>query len=230
MTSRYEAYMDNVSLSSLDSSILVLDIQPADVTPNIRTLSIANTPGAIVTKKTIDKSAVDIIFEIHKYNPADRLAVAQQIQKWANGSILKTSDRTNQRLHAVCESFPNPNAKGWTEPLTIRFAGYNPPYWEDTTATTVEFALDGTETVAIPGNAPESFVTASVAVSTATTEMTFTVNSKSISLTGLSVASGGTVTMGYSNQILTIKHGSTSILNKVSSSNKSIPQPVFTIV
>ncbi len=226
MSSRYEAYMDGTSLSSLDTSIRVLDIQQADVTPTFRTVSIANTPGAIITKQVIDKSAVDIIFEIHKYNPADRLAVAQKVQKWAQGAILTTSDRTNQRLHAVCESFPNPNAKGWTEPLTIRFGGYNPPYWENTTATTATINLYGTETVDVPGNAPEALVEATVTASYTITEITFTLNGKTIKLEGLSVANGDTVTMGYNDQILTIKHGSTSVLDKVTSSSADVLKAV----
>lgn len=222
MISRYEAYMDGVALSSLDDSIYVLDIQPAVVKPGVKTFKPANAPGAIVTRKDIERSAVTIIFEIHKYNPAERLAICQKVQKWADGSVLTTSDRTGQRLKGICEAYPAATAKHWTAPLSVTIVGYTPPYWENTTATTTTIAVEGTNTVEVPGNAPEAFVSATVTASYAITEMEFTVAGKTIRLEGLNVANGDVVSLGYNKQLLQIRHGTTSIVNKVTEDSADV--------
>ena len=219
--SRYEAYMDSTSLSSLDSSIRVLDIQPADVSPSIRTVRIANIPGALVTNKMVEKSSVTIFFEIHKYSTSDRIAVCQKVHKWAKGTFLTTSDRSGQRLHAVCESYPNPNAKGWTEPLSITFSGYAPPFWEETTAVTKTILGSGTESLVIPGT-EEAFVSAAVTVTGSATSMTFTVDGKSIVLSGLTTVANDVIALGYNNQILYVNRNNTSIRDKVTASSADV--------
>ena len=221
MTSRYEAYIDGTSLSSLDSSILVLDIQPGDIAPQYRSVRRAKRPGMIITDSYIDKASVNILFEIHKYSTSARLEVCQKVQKWANGAVLKTNDRPTQQLNVVCESYPAPNAKNWTEPLTVAFAGYNPPYWEDITATTVNVTTTS-QTVSVPGNAPETLVSAVASVQASATTITFTVDGKSITVNNLETDSGDTITLGYDDGILYIRQGTVSILDHVTTSSADV--------
>ena len=223
MTSRYEAYMDNVSLSSLDDSILVLDIRPGNPTPQIRTNRVAKRNGAQTGDKYFEKSSVEIVFEIHEYSISDRMEICQKVQKWANGNILETNDRTGQRLVCVCEEYPTVTAKDWTEPISMTFSGYCPPFWEDKTPTTKTLAYNADpDTVNVPGNAPETLVSATVTASEAITSMSFTVDGHEIELSGLSVASGDTVTIGYTKQIMYVRHNNSSILDKVTAQSADV--------
>jgi len=220
MTSRYEVKMDGVSLAAQDSSICVLDIQPGAVSPQYRTSRAANRHGARVDDLYVEKSVVKVLFEIHKYSIADRMEVCQKVQKWARKGILTTNDRAGQRLHAVCESFPAANAKSWTAPLEVAFAGYFPPFWEDDTETTVTVSSGQSTSKNIPGNAPETLVSAVVTAGAALDSMTLTVNGKSLVLSGISVSTGGVVTVGYDGYgDLFVRNGNTSILNKVTAAS-----------
>lgn len=213
---RYEAYMDGTALSSLDPSILVLDIQPVAPQINSTFASLANRPGSMVMRRKKASASVQITFEIHEYNIAKRQSVCQRVAKWADGAILVTNDRPDQRLHCICEQYPVVSAKGWTEPITMTFTGYLIPYWEEANPVTV--SLTGTDeetTVYIPGNAGEALVSATVKANASVSSFTLTVGDTSITLSGLSMAANDTVTIAYDeNLIQSIKKGNTSILDK----------------
>lgn len=220
MTSRYEVKMNNISLASIDSSILVLDIQPGQAAPQYKSFRIANMNGAIVREPYYEKSTVNVMFEIHKYNIADRMEVCQKVQSWANGGTLTTNDREGQQLNVVCEAFPVVTAKNWTEPLTISFAGYNPPFWEDATATTqIVASSDESVSAAVPGNIAETLVSATVTASESISTMTFNVGEKTIILGGLELSTGDIVVLTYNNGILSITSGFNSLLANVDPSS-----------
>lgn len=216
MTSRYEAYMDGTALSTLDSSIYIHDIKYGEVRQNISTSKVAGRPGARVINKDVPSCSVTILFEIHKYGIADRQEVCQKVCKWANGSILTTNDRTGQELKCVCESYPSVSARDWTEQLSVTFAGYNPPYWQDSTPTTA--TMTGTSNSMskyVPGSAPEALVSATITANASVSTITLAAGSKTMVLTGMGASTGDTITVGYDdNNILYIKKNGTSILNK----------------
>ena len=207
--------MNGVALSAVDPSIRVLDIQPGEVKQTIRTNRVTGRPGARIEKAEVESVSVNVMFEIREYDTRKRQQICQKVQEWARSGTLTVSDRPNQKLRAVCEDFPTAGAKGWTDQLTIGFIGYNPPYWEETYRTVVEFDAAGSQSAFVPGNVPECLVSATVTAAAAITSITVGVNGKNIELTGLTVASGDKVYIGYDdNLILYIRHGSTSILDK----------------
>lgn len=214
MISRYEAYMDDTSLSSLDNSIYVLDIQYGEVNKQISTTKVAGRVGSKISKNEAQSTSVTILFEIHDYDTVRRNAVCQKVQKWANGSILTVSDRPDQRLKCVCESYPHVNAKSWTEPLSVTFVGYNPPYWEEMDETEATYT-DTEQSVFVPGNAPSSLVSCNVTISSSLTSIKLSVGSKFIQLTGLSTSANDVIEIGYDeNNIMFITLNDSSILNK----------------
>ena len=222
MTSRYEAYMNGVALSSLDDAIYILDIIPEAVSPQYKSFRTAKTNGALIRDPYYEKSAVSITFEIHEYDIAERMEICQKVQQWAKAGILTTNDRDGQRLNAVCESFPMPNARDWTSPLTVTLAGYNPPFWEDITATTHELETEEYATLLVPGNAPETLVSATVTAGESISSMTFMVGEKTLVLSDLGLSANDVVELTYSNGFLSIKKGTTSLLNKVSSGSDDL--------
>lgn len=222
MISRYEAYMDGIALSSLDPSIYVLNIQPGDNNPNIRTSKVAGRAGARVIKKSFESLPVTILFEIHEYDTVKRQAVCSKVKKWANGNTLSVSDRPGQKLRCVCEAYPKANAKEWTEAISMTFAGYNPPYWENENATIIK--TTSSKKAYIPGNAPETLVSATVTVGASISSLTLTTGVKSLVLT-VSASQNDKIYVGYDeNNILYIKKNSTSILgNRTGDDDLTVP-------
>ena len=214
MISRYEAYMDGTSLSSLDNSIYVLNIQPGEINKQITTNKVAGRVGSRIMKNEAVSTSVTVFFEIHEYDTVKRQAVCQKVQKWANGSVLTVSDRPDQRMRCVCSSYPHANAKEWTEPLSVTFVAYNPPYWEENNETSV--TSTGTDqSVYVPGNASESLVSCTVTVGSSLSSITLAVGEKSITLNGLSAAANDEIEIGYNeNNVMYITLNNSSILDK----------------
>ena len=216
MISRYEATVDGIALSSIDPSIYVLDIRPGEVVPQFTLKEVAGRNGAIIAKEKYAKSSVEIDFEIHEYDVAKRNMICQKVQRWANGKILKTSDRPGQLLHSVCERYPIVSAKNWTAPVTMMFSGYMPPFWEDENAVTV--SLNGTSGSAqryVPGSAEETLVKAVLTAGASISSFSVTVDGKTLNFSGLSLSSGDVVTIDYDEHFfLRIRKGNSSIMNK----------------
>lgn len=221
MISRYEAYMDGEALSAIDPSIYVLNIRPGEVTPQFALKDTAGMDGSIIARKRFAKASVEIDFEIHEYDVAKRNAICQKVQKWANGSVLKTSDRPGQVLKSVCEQYPIVTARDWTNPVTMTFAGYRPPYWEDENAVTVSMSgTSGRTEKYVPGNAKNSLVKAVVTANASVSSFSVTVDGKTLNFTGLSLSSGDVVTIDHDdNLFLRIRKGNNSLMNKRTSSS-----------
>lgn len=214
MISRYEAYMDGVSLSSIDPAIYVLNIVPDSVQKQYNTNKVANRMGSRVVKASIESTSVTVNFEIHEYDTVKRDAICRKIQQWADGNVLEVSNKPEQQLECVCTEYPVADAKNWTEELSMVFTAYNVPYWQEKNAKNITVTTEN-ETAYVPGNAPESLVSAVVTVGSSITSCTLSVGSKSITLSGISASAGDTITLDYDEKnILRIKKNNTSILNK----------------
>ena len=218
MMSRYNVWLDGVALSSLHPQIYVSDIQYE--TPNINTsvMPIAKRAGALVTNRTQEKTTVTVLFELRIQGTAERQAACENITRWAmQGKILETSDRTMKRLHIICAAPPAiDSAMRWLNQLRIIFEAYTPPYWEDKTESTL--TISGTSasgTLYVPGNAGLALVNAVVTPSATITSLSLTAGDYTISLSDISVTSSQTVKVAHDdNLFLSIKRGSTSLLNK----------------
>ena len=128
MTSRYEVFMDEIALSSVNPQILIEDIQyqPAEIAN--QSIMSANRNGAIITRRYQEKTSVTIIFSVNEYNIVKRQTILQDIVKWARGSILETNDREGQMLRCICDNFPSlSSVKNWTESMSMTFSAYALP-------------------------------------------------------------------------------------------------------
>lgn len=217
MISRYEAYMDGVALSAVDPSLLILDIQHNDPALQIRTNPLGGRDGAIVNGTYIEKASVTITFAIREYSILNRQAACSRVVKWAKGKVLKTNDRVGQMLYCVCDRFPViSSAMRWTDSLSVSFSAYGIPYWQEEYPK--ELTLTGTsqtDTLFVPGNSDTAYVNAEITAGASVSSLTIGCGDSSIALTGLSLSSGDVVKFAYDeNGILSIKEGSTSLLNK----------------
>lgn len=218
MTSRYEAYMDGVALSSIDDNLLILDIRhnPADI--QFKTGMLANRNGSTILSENQTGASVTILFELHLYGIAERQAACQEVQRWAKGKVLETNDREGQKLLVRCTDFPRiESALNWTDPIEMTFTAFEHPYWEEKTAETLSFTAgtSGSDTIEVPGNVDGAFVEAEITAQAAVSEISLTVGETSITLAGLAMENGQILRITYDDRnIQSIKVGNTSIMNK----------------
>lgn len=219
MISRYEAVLNGLSMQGISTDILIHDIKYSKPVFHDDTYSVAKRHGSRILERNFDSISVTIEFEIHAYSISRRQAICNAICAWAKkGGVLETNDREGQFLQCVCSEFPSvESARNWTEPLTISFTAYAYPFWQEKIPSVHSFSAgtSGSGTLWVPGNVDDALVEAEIKANASLSSVSITVNGRTLSLSGLSVASGNTIVLSYdSDGIQSIKVGSTSLLNK----------------
>ena len=217
MKCRFDVLLNDVSLLSLNDSIYITDIsyQPPEYSFNVSRY--AGRSGGYVVSNRKEKAVVRVSFELHIYGTQQRQNACQEIVSWAKaGGKLQTSDRVDQYLQCVCTSIPSvESALRWTDTLTLEFTAFSVPYWQGVYAagTTITGA-SATGDIFVPGNA-ETRSDVEITANAAITALTVGFGSSSIALSGLTVTQGGVITFSHDqNGILSIKQGTTSLLDK----------------
>lgn len=207
MTSRYEALMNGIALSSIDPTICVLDIRYNTANLDTSTTGKAAGHGMFVGRRRIETASVRIDAEIHEYSTWKRQEICQRIAAWAKAGKLETNDRPDQFLNVVCQDPPTiQTAKHWTDPVTITFTAYEIPYWQKKYPTTAE--ITDTGTLFVPGNIDKAPVNAEIKASSKITSLTLNVGSTSITLSGINIAANSPVYVTHD------EHGYLAITNK----------------
>lgn len=218
MISRYEAYLNGIALSSVSADILILDVEYP--TPNIRseTFTVAKRQGARVHRRYVEKTSVTINFAIRNYDTRARQRICGAVTKWAKkGGILKINDREGQRLRCVCDAPPViTSSLRWTDTLRVVFVAYSLPFWEEVVPSFLRLSgTQGEGLLFVPGSVDGAMVEAVIKANGALSTVTLGANGSTMTLSGLSVASGQIIKIAYDdNMIQSIKVGSTSLLNK----------------
>lgn len=233
MISRYRVSLDNVQLDSVDDRILIENVQYPDPGISNTINSIGGRNGGIVARQYRQKASVTVAFSVNAYDTAERQEVVQGILQWAKGHTLRVNDREGQHLsHVILEAFPAVNVREWTETMTMTFSGYIFPWWEDDDGVEVGFSAgtDETESITVPGNVDETYLTAEITAKTSVTWLKVITERTTIHLTGISLSSGNVVTIDYDDEMnLRIKKGTTSLLDKrTSDSSDDLRVPVGT--
>lgn len=223
MISRYDVFLNGIALSSISPEILVLDVQYPPVSIKNDSYALARRQGVQIARRYVESNSVTVFFEIQSYDVRTRQAVLAQVVKWAkDGGILHTNDREGQMLKCVCSQFPSiTSAKNRIDPLQIVFSAYALPFWQSVIP--AKLTLTGTSTngnLYVPGNVDQSFVELTATANGALSTITFTAGSTAFTLSGLSIASGGTIVVAYDDDMIqSIKTGNTSLLSKRSGSD-----------
>lgn len=225
MRTRYRIGVDGVQLDTLANSICIQDIRYGEVEISKQIETPGNRDGGIITKSYRQKATVEVEFSINEYSPYSRRAVMDKIKTWAKtGGRLLTSDRPEQALyHAEVDRFPEiTSAMRWTDPLTVVFADYHFPYWQEITP--VMASISGTNAsgkIKLTGNAPKAYISVDVTpLGGAITWFEVTCGTRKIRVEA-SIAKNATVTIDYDDLgNLRIMKGNTSLLaNRTGASN-----------
>lgn len=217
MISRYDVSLNGQPMSEIDPNLLVLDVNYGDASYAIDSAQVGGKDGAVILRETKESASVTISFELHIYSIAERQRVCQLVNAWAkDGGILRINDRPEQRLNCVCiQKATVASARNWTDPLSITFAGYNPPYWEDETPSAITLSgRTASGSLYVPGNGKEAYISCSVVAKAALTAIQLTAGNSTIKLTDINVPNNGTLTIDYLDGVLRIRQGNTSLLKK----------------
>lgn len=215
MRTRYQAVLNDVSLSDISPKILITDISHR--TPGFRryTSQLANRNGIYAGEESLSSASVGITFMIREYSTAKRQEIYQQVVAWCmNGGVLQVNDRPGQRLVCMCDELPAiGSAKEWTTELAVVFSGYERPFWEEMYPAFVTLNNDNSEgTLYVPGSLKTAYVEVKATPATSVDDISFIVNDTVISL--VNCDSEDDITITYDNKgIQHIKAGETSILN-----------------
>lgn len=218
MITRYEAALNGITLSGISNDIIIHDISYGPPQFRNSTYTSARRQGARIYRRYVEKISVSIVFEIHTYDPRKRHMICDAVRQWAkNGGILTTNDREGLRLRCICDTFPAiTSALKWTEPLTMVFSAYELPFWEQIAPEVLTLTgTSGSGSLFVPGSVDDAFAEVEVTSGGALTTLALTANGRTLTLSGISVASGNKVVISYDDeQIQSIKTGTTSILDK----------------
>lgn len=224
MKSRYEAYMDGAALSDIHSDLYVADIQYPQVSLNNTENVLAMRQGALISNAYLKEITVTIVFSLFVYNTQERNEALREVCRWANGKVLETSDREDQRLMVRCKSYPAMNALKWTDQLQMTFSATLLPYWESKNAVTATVSANGSKTLYVPGNIPADEYRPQVDVEAtltgSATSVSISTGTDTITLSGLNFAANDVIRVYHDeNLFLHITLNGTSILDKRTGSN-----------
>ena len=212
---RYAVWLNGLSLADIDRQIYITDIAYTPQQLRYTTNKLMGRDGQYSGKDSIESNAVTVTFMLRQYDTARRQSVLQDIVKWAvGGGVLTTSDRPGQQLRVKTTRLPGiTSVMRWTDTLTLEFTAYDMPYWQDIAPQTAQAEYQQDGQLYCPGVRP-AFVEATVTTDAALAEFTLTCGDTHITLEGLTLAQGATVTVSYTadHNLLQITSGGQSLL------------------
>lgn len=202
MMTRYEASLDGKMLSDIDPAIYILDIAYGATRFSMAANDKPGRNGQRVTDRRARSTSVTISFAIRDQNTEKRQEICMRVQEWAmKGGYLTTGDKPGKRLAVICDSLPAiDSALKWTKALKMTLTAYEQPLWEDECPRIV--GISGTsaqKSMYVPGIGAMARVEAEVKnVSGDTLDaLTLTAGGTTFDFTGLALADGETLEIGY---------------------------------
>lgn len=217
MNPKYEVWMNGVPLSSLSPSVYISSIicKPAAITVN--TARTAGRDGERPESLYRNGTSVQVGFYLKKTDNVFRQELMDAVKAWAREGILQVSDMPYKRLRVRCIEYPYvPDTCDWSTQISMKFQAYEQPFWEECQETSLTLTgSSGSGVLYVPGNAGKTLVEVTAVPTGSLENISLTVGSTGIALTGVSATSAAPVTISYDeNGIQRIQCGNTSILSK----------------
>ena len=227
--------LDSVELDSLDERIIISGIEEDPPDLGIRTVEMYGGIGSRVTNRHISKKKITVKFllKVRKGDFSTRESILNIINKWARGSVLKSTSRPNKQIKVECTQTPKiSDPRNWTSEYSMNFEAFSVPFWEDTTATTKTLTQDesGTDTITMPGSA-ETVGEATIQNKSGNTldTLSLTVNGHEMEFTDLGLANKGYLVIDHIDAggiyVKRARIGQTSVLDKLTGADEFILKP-----
>lgn len=215
MTSRFDVWLDGISLTSFHPGVYITDIKQTPVNFADTRVSVGKKDGSILQRRALEQLDYTVTFMLREYNPMARQNALDAIIAWAmTGGRLTDNAHQDKFLDVICTAPPRiESALRWTDDLTITFTAYGMPYWQDTDPPSMTYTgSGGGGAVFGKGNAADCVVYGTVkATGGALTDLEVRAGSSVMTFSGMTVTQNGTVTFGYDDHyIYCVKWGTAS--------------------
>lgn len=214
---KYEAWMNGEALSGISPDLYISSIKATPPKATVTASEMAKRNGEHIDSIRWKGTSVSISFILRKSTGKIRQEIVQKVCAWAAKGVLEISDRPGQQLRVVCINPPYvDDSCSWTTPITITLQTADFPFWESKTPASLTLSgSSGSGNLYVPGNAGEAYLEATITPGNSMANITITSGSTSITLTGVGATSANPLVIAYDgNGFLTIKVGTTSVLNK----------------
>lgn len=221
-------------LDSVDNRIVIRNVDTGVPHETLQSVSRMGA-GQRMTVQHWDSLDVRVTFgiDIPKTNLAERREVWEKVMSWAmQTGWLTVNYMTGRRMYVDKAILPSSgDLWAWADDFTITFRAYGIPFWQDDTATSVT-GTSGNLIITVPGNVKTvmdiSFTNTS---GSSISDINFSTGGNIITLTGISLANNGTVTISHGNDgLLRIYKGSTSIYEKYTGADDLYVNPGSNLV
>ena len=206
---RFDAYINGVSLSSVDPHIMLVDIMEERAQVDRELAARAMHPGQRMNAMVRRSLTVRLIVHITTPHIITRAEVMDKVAGWVGeGGWLTINIRPNQRLYVHAETSPAMGSSlRWTDEIEIELTAYERPYWEQQWPTVAVVTDSGT--IIPTGTMPEAYVEVDVknVGEGDLTTVTLSCGSTMIKLDGLTVPPQAYVRIYYTDDDLTCRSG-----------------------
>lgn len=146
-------------------------------------------------KRTSLKVTIEVLIR-ELYDLSRRSRAAEELARWASGSVLQLSNHPNRRLLVHLSAEPAlGEVRDYNSVLRLEFTADEVPYWEDKLTTDLSLSgLSDSGSLTVPGTA-ETPICLTVTPEDELTEFTVAAGGRTIALSGFSIAQGGTLTI-----------------------------------
>lgn len=216
MISRYNVYLNDVPLSTLNDMLYISDISYNPASPERYTQRLVGRNGAYSGSEYIEDNRITVSFMLRVYNTQQRQSAMQTVIGWCvPGGWLKTSDRPDQRIYVRCTKLPSVNSvMKWTDTVSIEFTAIDYPFWTDEIPQKVEMTPGNDYSVFVPG-VYKTDVEAVIVPTEAISSCTIGCGDTYIELADMDIPAGQEITISYlpEHHILQIESDGVSLLD-----------------
>lgn len=210
------AWLNNVSLQGLDGRILVQNIP--DNAPQTELLY-GDNPGRSgqrwLARRRVNRR-VSVVFAIRELRDlAARAAILDRVNGWAQDGVLQISNRPGQQLRVLCAGrAAMMTPRDYREEFTIDFDAAASPFWEDRVAQMLRLTGTGGSGSILNRGTADALAAVTVTPTGGTLQtLTITLGAYHFALSGLNVAQGVPLRIGYDERgYLYIKTSAASLL------------------
>ena len=213
---------NRIPLTSISDHIGILDVVVKAAKIKTDTYAPPKVDGLRRLSKSREEKKVTITFDIFTDDPIERQQILDDIGAWADtydDKWLEIDDYDGKHLIASCTDLPDmASVANISKSMKVEFSAFD-PYWYENTPTrktiTTAAGVQYDTTMIVKGSSRSCFLSYSVTNNGASpmTNVIVTAGDTAIELDGISLASGETLEVGYSDTgLLYMLIGETSVL------------------
>lgn len=217
-----KVWINDILLQTVAPLAVVQTVTEPQPEMDMETADAIGVRGSTLARRKRKSKEVKIGIIIgNQYDLEARAATMDAIASWAKDGILKMSYRPNQRLRVSAGRLPAiGSVREWTQMIEVSLVAYALPYWEgiEETAVTLTAEADAETTGILHPMGTAEFAPCAVTITntdeTVLSRLTVSAGSTQITLSGLEIASGGSVTLYHDdNMLFRIQSNGTELAN-----------------